>query len=59
MHAQIILKNLTVDIPVGLMTCVTGVSGSGKSTLINETLYKYLSNKINKNSNSYGEVTKY
>ena len=38
------------------MTCVTGVSGSGKSTLINETLFKYLSNKINKNSNSYGKV---
>jgi excinuclease ABC subunit A len=51
------LKNLTVDIPVGLMTCVTGVSGSGKSTLINETLFKYLSSKINKNSSSYGEVT--
>jgi excinuclease ABC subunit A len=50
------LKNLNVDIPIGLMTCVTGVSGSGKSTLINETLYKYLSNKINKNSNSYGKV---
>ena len=50
------LKNLNVDIPIGLMTCVTGVSGSGKSTLINETLFKYLSNKINKNSNSYGKV---
>ncbi len=33
------LRNLTVDIPCGLMTCVTGVSGSGKSTLINQTLY--------------------
>ncbi len=33
------LRNLTVSIPIGLMTCVTGVSGSGKSTLINDTLY--------------------
>jgi excinuclease ABC subunit A len=33
------LKNVTVDIPVGLFTCITGVSGSGKSTLINDTLY--------------------
>jgi excinuclease ABC subunit A len=33
------LKNIDVDIPVGLMTCITGVSGSGKSSLINDTLY--------------------
>ena len=33
------LQNVTVHIPVGLMTCVTGVSGSGKSTLVNDTLY--------------------
>ncbi|NDP59513.1 MAG: excinuclease ABC subunit UvrA [Oxalobacteraceae bacterium] len=33
------LKNVTLELPVGLLTCVTGVSGSGKSTLINETLY--------------------
>ena len=34
------LKSVTVDVPVGLLTCVTGVSGSGKSTLVNDTLYK-------------------
>ena len=41
------LKNVDVDIPLGLFTCVTGVSGSGKSSLINEVLYKGLSTKIN------------
>ena len=33
------LKNVTLELPVGLFTCITGVSGSGKSTLINDTLY--------------------
>ena len=42
------LKNLDVDIPIGVMTCVTGVSGSGKSSLINEILYKTLAGKLNR-----------
>ncbi len=44
------LKNLDVEFPVGLFTCVTGVSGSGKSTLINDTLYRLLAREINKSS---------
>lgn len=44
------LQQVDVEIPVGLMTCVTGVSGSGKSTLINDTLYKLLAREINKSS---------
>ena len=42
------LKNVDVDIPLGVMTCVTGVSGSGKSSLINEILYKSLAKKLNR-----------
>ncbi len=42
------LKNVNVDIPLGIMTCVTGVSGSGKSSLINEILYKTLAKKLNR-----------
>jgi excinuclease ABC subunit A len=42
------LKNATISIPVGLLTCVTGVSGSGKSTLINDTLYCHAARLINR-----------
>lgn len=42
------LKNIDVKIPLGVMTCVTGVSGSGKSSLINEILYKSLAKKLNR-----------
>lgn len=41
------LKNIDLDIPVGLMTCITGVSGSGKSTLINSTLYPICAQALN------------
>ena len=42
------LKNIDVEIPLGIMTCVTGVSGSGKSSLVNEILYKTLAKKLNR-----------
>ncbi len=42
------LKNIDVEIPLGIMTCVTGVSGSGKSSLINEILYKHLVRDLNR-----------
>lgn len=45
------LKNVTLKIPAGLFTCVTGVSGSGKSTLINSTFYRVLAQELNRNQN--------
>lgn len=54
------LKDVDLDIPSGLFTCITGVSGSGKSTLINDTLYTLAANEINGASHKpapYREVT--
>ena len=42
------LKNVTLELPLGLLTCITGVSGSGKSTLINNTLYPLAATELNK-----------
>ncbi len=42
------LKNVDIDIPLGVLTCVTGVSGSGKSSLVNEILYKQLAKQLNR-----------
>ncbi|MDO4330308.1 MAG: excinuclease ABC subunit UvrA [Lachnospiraceae bacterium] len=42
------LKKINVELPLGIMTCVTGVSGSGKSSLVNEILYKALAKKLNR-----------
>ncbi len=49
------LKNIDVEIPLGVFTCVTGVSGSGKSSLVNEILYKSLAKKLNRARTIPGE----
>nr|WP_302578420.1 excinuclease ABC subunit UvrA [Methanobrevibacter arboriphilus] len=49
------LKNLDVDIPLGLFTCVTGVSGSGKSSMINQVLYKGLNGIVNRKQTFAGK----
>ncbi|HET8883119.1 MAG TPA: excinuclease ABC subunit UvrA [Solimonas sp.] len=47
------LKNVSAEIPLGMMTCVTGVSGSGKSTLINDTLYAFAARQLNNASTQH------
>ena len=51
------LKDVDVDFPLGVFTCITGVSGSGKSTLINEILYKALANQVNRGKQRPGRHT--
>jgi excinuclease ABC subunit A len=53
------LKNVSIEIPVGLLTCITGVSGSGKSTLINDTLYRAVAQHLygsNSEPAPFGEI---
>jgi excinuclease ABC subunit A len=52
------LKNVNFDIPLGTLTCITGVSGGGKSSLIIETLYKAISKELNKSKITPGEYDK-
>ena len=52
------LKDITVKIPIGVFTCVTGVSGSGKSSLVNEIIYKHLFGKLNKGRVRAGKFKK-
>ncbi|MBP3619912.1 MAG: excinuclease ABC subunit UvrA [Clostridia bacterium] len=49
------LKNIDVEIPTGVLTCVTGVSGSGKSSLVNGILFPYLSNNLNNSKMELGD----
>jgi excinuclease ABC subunit A len=48
------LKNISVDIPLGTFTCITGVSGSGKSSLINDIVYPFLSRRVNRSKHPAG-----
>ena len=52
------LKDIDVEIPLGMLVCVTGVSGSGKSSLVNEILYKHLSNELNGSKKTPGKFRK-
>ncbi len=52
------LKNIDVQFPLGIMTCVTGVSGSGKSSLVNEILYKTLAKELNRAKTKPGDHDK-
>ena len=49
------LKNIDVEFPLGVFTCITGVSGSGKSTLVNEILYKYIAKELNGANEKHGK----
>ncbi|MCF7913266.1 MAG: excinuclease ABC subunit UvrA [Candidatus Cloacimonetes bacterium] len=49
------LKNITVDIPVGLLTCITGVSGSGKSSLLNQIIYPAVANSLHRSTRTTGK----
>ncbi|MDR0636849.1 MAG: excinuclease ABC subunit UvrA [Treponema sp.] len=48
------LKNIDVELPLGIFTCITGVSGSGKSTLLSDVLYPALANRINRSARTEG-----
>ena len=52
------LKNIDVDLPLGVFTCITGVSGSGKSSLLNEIVFPYLSNTLNNSRLELGHFDK-